>query len=606
MQEGPPETWYDPVPDEPLTSGSVDYVSLFRQLPTSYMVMDLDLCFVEVNDAYLATTGRTREELIGRYVFDAFPPTEEAVDDEGVSYVQRSFERARDTGAIDTMPLQKYAIPNGNGAMSERWWSLISVPIRSADGRVQLVAQRAEDVTDWARERASRVAEQERSEQLSRRVLEVESDLYARAHELEAALVAQAAAAARAASLASVAVELTAAESVHDLGRIVFRLGLPVLGAAGGALSIRDDDNDVVRLTLSDSLGEWAEPSPGRQLPLQAPIPAAAVAVTGEALLFPDRASAVAWHPDMAGYYDATDRQAWATLPLRVADRLVGALVVAWVEERAFTRDDIELLEAFAAQVSVALVRIQATEAERAAAAAAARMAEALQRSLLSEPPQPEGLQIAVRYQPAAQEAQVGGDWYDAFVTQGDAALVVIGDVTGHDREAAAAMAQIRNLLRGIAYESFDTPGTLLGRLDRAMQGLGIDGLATALLARVEGHGAARQLRWSNAGHPPAILLRPDGSFDTLDEEPDLLLGLDRHTPRRDHVTPFLPGSVLVLYTDGLIERRGSDLDAGVARVVAALQDVDRNDAEAVADAVLGVAGSANEDDIAVLAVATR
>jgi PAS domain S-box-containing protein len=590
----------DGVDAERAVSSAVDYVGLFRQLPTSYMVMDRDLRFVDVNEAYLATTGRTREELVGEYVFDAFPPEPDALDVDGVSFVQRSFERARDTGRVDTMPLQKYAIPDGTGGMSERWWSLISVPILAADGSVVLIAQRAEDVTDWVRERATGRAARERSEELGRRVQEVEADLYARAHELEEALAAQAAAAARVAGLAAVAMELTAAEDVDDLARIVFGRGLPVLGGDGGAIAVRDDEDQIVRLTASESLGEHVRLTYA-ELPLDNRLPAAHVARTGEIVLFPTKSSGLGWSPDMAEVYAATQRYAWATVPLRVGDRLLGALVASWVEEREFNREDLELLEGFAAQVSVALQRIQAMTAERAAAGEVARLSESLQRSLLTEPLQRGDLTVAVRYQPAAQEAQVGGDWYDAFVTEADAALVVVGDVGGHDREAAAAMAQIRNVLRGIAYESFDGPGTLLGRLDRAVLGLGIDVLATALLARIEGRGETRQLRWSNAGHPPPVMRFPDGEVVVLDEQPDLLLGLDRHVSRRDMVTPFPAGSLLVLYTDGLVEHRRSPLDMGIARVVEAMRRLSSADAEAAADAVLAVADATNEDDIALL-----
>jgi PAS domain S-box-containing protein len=578
----------------------LDYVGLFRQLPTSYMVMDRDLRFVEANDAYLATTGRTRAELMGEYVFDAFPPAPDALGEDGISFVQRSFERARDTGVVDAMPLQKYAIADGDGRMSERWWSLISVPIRDKDGSVVLVAQRAEDVTDWVQERASGAAERERTEQLSRRVHEVEADLYARARELEAALAAQAASAARLGSLASVAIELTGAETVDDLSRIVFASGLPVLGADGGAIGVRDDDAVMLRLTASESLGKDVRLAYG-EIPLSSRLPATHVARTGETVLLPTRESGLAWSPDIADFYEMTRRHAWATLPLRVGDQLLGALVASWAGERDFAREDLELMEGFAAQVSVALQRIQATEAERRAAGAAARLSESLQRSLLTEPPQPEGLRIAVRYQPAALEAQVGGDWYDAFITQGDAALVVVGDVAGHDRDAAAAMAQIRNLLRGIAYESFDNPATLLGRLDRAVQGLGIDALATALLARIERQGQGWQLRWSNAGHPPPVLRLPDGRVTVLDDEPDLLVGFDEHAARTDRLTAFPRGSLLVLYTDGLVEGRRVPLDSGVARIVEVIASSTDPEPESLADAVLAVADPTNEDDIAVL-----
>lgn len=590
----------------PVTSPvvGVDHVRLFRSLPTSYMVLDRDLVYVELTDSYCATTGRSREELIGQYVFEAFPPTSDAVDETGVSQVQRSFERARDSGVVDTMPMQRYDIPDPvNGGMSERYWSLISVPIFDADGQVRFIAQRAEDVTDWVRERDSGRIERERSAELDRRIQEVEVDLYARAHELEAALAAREVATAHVASLASVALELTGAETVEDLSRIVFGRGLPVLGADGGAVSVRDDDAGVVRLAVSDTLGEHVQVAYG-ELPLDSPLPAAHVARTGETVLLPTRESGLRWSPLTEQVYETTQRYAWATVPLRVGDRLLGALAVSWVDERAFSPDELGLLEGFAAQVSQALQRIRASEAEREAAQAAARMSETLQRSLLTEPPQVPGLSIAVRYQPAAQDAQVGGDWYDVVVGQDGSTLLVVGDVSGHDRTAAAAMGQFRNLLRGIAFESADGPAALLTRLDRASEWLRLDALATAVLARVERPGpSGTRLRWSNAGHLPPVLRTADGAISVLTTGSDLLLGLQPDTARTEHVVDLTRGSTLVLFTDGVVERRDDTLDAGVQRVVDALAVPGSGDAERVADAVIATAEGSNEDDIAVLVV---
>jgi serine phosphatase RsbU (regulator of sigma subunit) len=271
------------------------------------------------------------------------------------------------------------------------------------------------------------------------------------------------------------------------------------------------------------------------------------------------------------------------------------------VHERAFDDEDVALLEGFAAQVSQAVLRIRATQAQRAAALSAQRMSETLQLSLLTDPPDVPGLQIAVRYQPAAQEAQIGGDWYDAFVTAAGSTLVVIGDIGGHDRTAAARMGQVRNLLRGMAYDSDDSPAVLLGRLDTAMQGLGLDTLATALLARVEPADDGYRLRWANAGHLPPVLRTGNGHLAVLDDESDLLLGLDADAERHERTTALPAGSTLVLYTDGLIERRDASLDAGIARVTQAVSRLGDADAEATADAVVTAAGSSNEDDIAVL-----
>ncbi len=584
----------------------VDHVALFRALTTSYMVMDRDLVFVEANDAYLASVGRTREELVGRPVFELFPPTPDALDETGVSRVQRSFERARDTGRVDTMPLQKYDIPDpATGQLVERWWSLASVPVLDADGRVALIAQRAEDITDVVRERQRGQAERERSEELGRRVVEVEADLLTRAQELERALAERQQAAQRVASLAEVALALTRADDLADLTRTVVDRGLPVLGADGGAIGVRTDDGRSLRLSLGERLGGRARVSE-LELAVESPLPVARVARTGETVLLPDLESGAAWSAETAAAMTETGRLAWAVLPLRIGDELLGSLVASWVDERSFPPDEIALLEGFAAQVSQALQRIRALEVRRATALASQRLSETLQRSLLTDPPQVPGLSIAVRYQPAAQEAQVGGDWYDAFVTSGGSTLLVIGDIGGHDRTAAAVMGQVRNLLRGMAYAGDESPAMLLSRLDAAMQGLALDTLATALLARVEQRPAdlatgSHCLRWSNAGHLPPVLRTPDGSIRVLEHDSDLLLGLDPATPRVERRVELAPGSTLVLFTDGLVERRDRSIDTGVERVMEAVRRLGDADAEATADAVVTAAGSSNEDDIAVL-----
>src|SRR4051812_24108322 len=141
--------------------------------------------------------------------------------------------------------------------------------------------------------------------------------------------------------------------------------------------------------------------------------------------------------------------------------------------------------------------------------------------SLLTPPPELDGLQITVRYRPAAAYQQVGGDWYDAFGQPDGAALLVIGDVVGHNVDAAAAMGQIRSILRGIAYDRPEGPAQVLTRVDGVLTGLRIGTLATALVARLEQpdeHNPAglRTLGWSSAGHLPPLLLCTDGTVRLL------------------------------------------------------------------------------------------
>jgi serine phosphatase RsbU (regulator of sigma subunit) len=214
-----------------------------------------------------------------------------------------------------------------------------------------------------------------------------------------------------------------------------------------------------------------------------------------------------------------------------------------------------------------------------------------------------------VRYQPAEHDAQVGGDWYDAFLQPDGATMLVIGDVVGHGSDAAAAMGQLRGLLRALAWDNDDSPAATLSRAEHAAEGLTVSTMATAVLARVERHpdvpvAGTRVLRWSNAGHVPPLLLAPDGATTLLETHPDLMLGVDPATRRQDHAVDLPDLHTLLLVTDGLVERRGCDLDEGMARLREALRDLGELPLEQLLDTVLArLVPSAGEDDVAIVAV---
>jgi len=296
-----------------------------------------------------------------------------------------------------------------------------------------------------------------------------------------------------------------------------------------------------------------------------------------------------------------------AVLPLRTGDAVTGALGLTWTGPRDFPAEDRDLLQVLAASTAQALDRIRAARAERQAAEAVRSLAETLQRSLLTAAPQPEELQIAVRYSPAAEHVQVGGDWYDAFLTSAGATCVAIGDVTGHDQEAAAAMGQVRNLLRGIGYSLEVSPASALTSLDRAMRDLGVGALATAVLAtveRIEGTDTWR-MRWANAGHTPPLVIG-GGRAQLLTTEPDLLLGLEADFPRADHVHGLDPGAIVVLYTDGLVERRDASVEEGLQWLVEAAAGLGDLTPDEVCDALLALVDGHTDDDVALLAVRVR
>jgi serine phosphatase RsbU (regulator of sigma subunit) len=240
--------------------------------------------------------------------------------------------------------------------------------------------------------------------------------------------------------------------------------------------------------------------------------------------------------------------------------------------------------------------------------AAHRHLSETLQRGLITELPHVPHLRLAARYWPAARGVHIGGDWYDAFRCRSQLCLV-IGDVTGHDRNAAVAMAQVRNLLRGSAYGEPSGPVAVLTRLDEAIADLGVETMTTAILATItpvlgEGVQRTQELRWSNAGHLPPLLIHPDGHASLLDAAGDLILGLDAQTSRHEHTKLLPPGSTVVFYTDGLIERRGEHLDDGLARLTSTAERVAGLDADKLCDALMAELGGGTEDDVALLAIA--
>jgi serine phosphatase RsbU (regulator of sigma subunit) len=512
------------------------------------------------------------------------------------------------TGRPDRLRLLKYDVElaPGSGQYEERWWSAVNVPVLDARGEAHKVLDAVEDVTDLVRERQRGERHRAEAESHRARVKALEADLYARTRELASMAAAEALAVRRLTGLAEAALELAGAETREALAEVVIGRGLVALGASGGSVGVRDDATGTLHLTHTDSLGPAARRLYA-ELPLAGPFPASVAARTGARVLIRDREEGLAFTPEMAEAYATVGKAAWASFPLSVGDRLLGSLTASWDEPRDFAPDELDLMAAFAAQCAQALDRLLVREAERHAAIVTRRLSEAFQRSLLTEPPYVDRLQIAVRYQPASAEAQVGGDWYDAFMVAGKVSLV-IGDVAGHDQDAAALMGQVRNVLRGVAHSKQASPAVVLTALDHAMADVTVGALATAVLAQLERSQSdaalgLHVLRWSNAGHLPPLLLVPDGRAELLSRPPNLLLGLEPDTERVDHTRLLQPGSTVIFYTDGLVERRGTSIDQGLAW----LQDAAGRSAglglQELCDALLAELDDDLEDDVALLAV---
>ena len=312
---------------------------------------------------------------------------------------------------------------------------------------------------------------------------------------------------------------------------------------------------------------------------------------------------ALAGSDEVRAAWERLDARSITVVPLRARAETFGALGLVNTSGRA-PHSEMEIATAVevARRASLAIDNARLYGRQLA-------VAETLQRSLLTPPPQPDDLEIAVRYLPASSTLHVGGDWYDAFQQPDGATLLVIGDVVGHNVDAAAAMGQVRSILRGIAYDRNEEPARVLARVDAALTGLRIGTLATALIARLEqpaelaGSGR-RVLRWSSAGHLPPLLLHGDGRVELLASEPQTLLGAESTRPRTDAVAEVGAGDTLLFYTDGLVEQGRTGIDEGTDRLVAAVRELAAVPVDRLCDALIErIVGDRPDDDVAVVAV---
>ena len=199
-------------------------------------------------------------------------------------------------------------------------------------------------------------------------------------------------------------------------------------------------------------------------------------------------------------------------------------------------------------------------------------LAEILQRSLLSErlPTHPR-LELAARYLPSGLAARVGGDWYDALLLGADRVGLMIGDVVGHGVRAATTMGELRSALRAFAIEGH-SPADALAQLDHVVFGTRGPGMvATAVFLIIDPQ--AGTVTIASAGHPPPVLVNPDGRVRFIETDQSPPLGVDRHAPVKQRVHPLVAGDTLLLFTDGLIERRSESIDIGLERLREALRE---------------------------------
>ncbi|MFQ1002247.1 SpoIIE family protein phosphatase [Modestobacter sp. SSW1-42] len=524
--------------------GAVPFV---ESLPVGYLAIDGDWRITYVNGAAERVLGQARAELVGCSVWEAYPDNER-------NAFGRAYREVTRTGQPQSVEAW-YPHP------FDRWFRVEVVP----DGAG--IALFFTDVTD-------RRAAQERLALLAR---------------VTAALV-----------------------SSMDDGRAVARLPQLLVPALGDwcVLTVVDADGRPV------DVGWWhADPDRRDLVARYAAVRLPAMPATSPVLRSLLGETVVCRAEDVRGMLGpgrardllaALDPGTGMTIPLRGRDRVLGVLTLCFDQGRETADADLLVSRQVADRIGLALDNARLFRQQR-------QLAEELQRSLLTRPAQHESAQIAVRYAPAAEAARIGGDWYDAFRQPSGALMLVIGDVVGHDTAAAAAMGQLRALLRGIATYSDAGPVEVLRGLDASMAQLALGTYATAAVARFEQttEEAARgvtRMRWTNAGHLPPLVVHPDGTLaDPAAWHGELLLGVDPGVVRTEKVMTLAAGSTVLLYTDGLVERRDGDLDEGMERLRQAATELAGTSLDELCDQLIDrLVDGRPEDDVALVAVRLR
>jgi PAS domain S-box-containing protein len=547
-----------------LREGEARFARVLESMSAAFISIDREWVLTYVNAEAERLLGRSRQEIIGKEVWDLLPATIGSVFEE-------TYRRAADTG--EPAVLEAY-----HPAPLDAWYEVRVWP--SSDG----ISLYFLDVT-------------------ARRAVQAQAER----------------AAARAALLADVTSELTGTLDGEEAAGLLARFVVPTL-ADWCVVSLIDDEREGASGRRLRNAGWWhADPGmrPAAERFSRLHLNQATEAAFFERVLGSGQRVEVlsaATEAIAAGLEPGEERELVArlapeslvVLPLRAHDRTLGLLTLFRSAASPPLGDgDLETAVEVAVRAGLALDNARLYARQRA-------LAEGLQRSLLTEPPQPDHGQIVVRYTPAAEAAQVGGDWYDAFLQEGGATVLVIGDVVGHDTAAAAAMGQVRGLLRGIAATTGEGPARVLRRLDEAMELLQVETTATAVALRLEQTPEERQrgvtrVRWSNAGHPPPMAITPDGVvavLDRVDGGGDLLLGVDRSTTRVESEVTLGRGATVLLYTDGLVERRNESLDEGIARLRATLAEIPGGTLDELCDEILArMLPDAPEDDVALVAV---
>lgn len=378
--------------------------------------------------------------------------------------------------------------------------------------------------------------------------------------------------------------------------RRIVRTAMDLVGARYGAMGVLDDEGELLAefIPLGLSTQELANLS-GVELPRGR-------GLLGHLIHHPEplRVENIADHAESAGFPPGhPPMRSLLGVAISVRGRVYGNLYLSDRQDgKPFDRHDEGVILALAGTAGVAIENARLYHQVR-------NSAEQFQRLLLPQLLDLQPFKSCTIYRPANAPGHLGGDWYDAVKLPDGSCVAIIGDVVGHDMRAAAAMSQTRSMLRALSFDAESPPSSSLAQLDRIMHMTGGHLVTTACVARIEPADHGWVLRWSSAGHPPPLVLLPDGDVRYLEAEPGLPLGVDATLPRPDHTFPLPANSTVILYTDGLVERHDQPLDRGLDSLAATAHRHAQAPVDQLCKALADHHPSDGHDDMAVLILRT-
>jgi PAS domain S-box-containing protein len=547
--------------------GLPDCGALLEQAPMATVYVDAALRFLQVNDEFCRFVRLPRQAIIGRRVIE--------VPAAGFDMIM--IDRVLTGQVLAGVPLVDWPLDQEiDGVRRTYAWSAFRV---ADHGRVLGALGWLTDVTE--RERAVAALEQARArlDLLARASSDIGTTLDVRQTCAELAdLVVPELADRLSIELLDQVVrgEDTGRDQPANTGyarlrRVIMRDVLP-----GAPVFYREGDEIVAPLTH------------GRVAVLFRAVPVVAPSLA-------DAASEVTYTPAHAAVLLGRGVHTLMVVPLIARGTTLGVAAFGRAEQRdPYDDADLRLVSDLASRAALHIdnARLYAREHDTAVT---------LQRSLLPQAiPEVEGLQIAYGYQPANRSAEAGGDWFDVLPLHDGQVALVIGDVTGHSIRAAAIMGQLRTATVTLTRLG-RPPEEIMRQLSRLLADDDVEIGATCLYASYDPR--TRRCRFTSAGHPPPVVRHPDGRTEFVDVRQGMILGV-QHDRYPTTEARLAPGSVLALYTDGLVEQPGQDIDVGMSRLARALAASPARSLDDLRDALLASPGPPG-DDIALLLART-